>query len=64
MNVSIGMSEWKVMRNVDTYQAWRQKRPLNPGEPMHSGIRETRGSFSTREEAQQFVDNLNAGREG
>ena len=39
------MSEWKVMLNVNFYQVWRQTRPLRPGEPMHSGVRETRGYF-------------------
>ena len=41
------MSEWKVMLNVNFYQVWRQTRPLRPGEPMHSGVRETRGYFET-----------------
>lgn len=53
------MNEWKVSRNVTVYQVWRQTRPLEPGEPMHSGVRETTGCFKTREEAQQHADNLN-----
>ncbi len=53
------MSEWKVTRNVEFYQVWRQVRPLEPGEPMHSGVRECRGAFSTREEAQRYADELN-----
>lgn len=53
------MSEWKVMLNVNFYQVWRQTRPLRPGEPMHSGVRETRGYFETESEAQAYVDKLN-----
>ena len=45
-------TEWKVTSNVDFYQVYRQTRALKPGEPMHSGVRETRGYFETREEAQ------------
>lgn len=56
------MSEWKVMRNTDFYQVWRQTRPLEPGEPMHSGIREIRGCFDTHEEAQAYADELNGKR--
>lgn len=51
--------EWKVTNNYPVFQAWRQIRPLEIGEPMHSGVRETRGAFSTREEAQQYADELN-----
>lgn len=54
------MSEWKVMLNVDFYQVWRQTRPLRPGEPMHSGVREMRGYFKTEADAQAFADKLNA----
>lgn len=54
------MSEWKVMCNVNHYQVWRQIRPLRPGEPMHSGVREMRGCFGTEAEAQAYADNLNA----
>lgn len=54
------MSEWKVTHNVDFYQVWRQIRPLRPGEPMHSGVRETRGCFGTEAEAQAYADKLNA----
>lgn len=54
------MSEWKVTHNVDFYQVWRQIRPLRPGEPMHSGVRETRGCFRTEAEAQAYANKLNA----
>ena len=53
------MYEWKVMRNMTCYQVWRQTRPLRPGEPMHSGVREMRGCFNTEEEAQAYADQLN-----
>ena len=53
------MYEWKVMRNLTCYQVWRQTRPLRPGEPMHSGVREMRGCFNTEEEAQAYADQLN-----
>lgn len=53
------MYEWKVMRNMTCYQVWRQTRPLRPGEPMHSGVREMRGCFKTEEEAQAYADQLN-----
>lgn len=52
-------TEWKVTSNVDFYQVYRQTRALKPGEPMHSGVRETRGYFETREEAQKYADELN-----
>ena len=52
--------KWKVTNNVGIYQVWRQTRPLRAGEPMHSGVRETRGCFDTKEEAQLFADNLNS----
>ncbi len=51
---------WQVTRNVDFFQVWRQTRELAPGEPMHSGVRETRGCFPTREEAESYADTLNA----
>ena len=53
------MSKWKVMRNTGCYQVWRQTRPLRPGEPMHSGVREMRGCFHTEAEAQAYADQLN-----
>lgn len=53
------MTEWKVSKNVGFYQVWRQTRPLSPGEPMHSGVRESRGCFETQEEAQKYADELN-----
>lgn len=56
------MYEWKVSRNVSCYQIYRQTRPLRPGEPMHSGVRETRGLYATEEEAQAAADELNAKR--
>lgn len=57
---------WEVMRNYggssgDIYQAWRQTRALRPGEPLHSGVMETRGLYRNREDAQAFVDTLNGG---
>ena len=59
------MFEWKVASNVacdkDFYQAWRQTRPLERGEPMHSGVREyAPGEYDTREEAQRCADKMNA----
>lgn len=54
------MFEWQTMKNVEIYQVWRQTRPLERGEPMHSGVREIRGFFETREEAQAYADELNA----
>lgn len=48
------------MRNTNFYQVWRQIRPLRPGEPMHSGVREARGYFETEAEAQMYADKLNA----
>ncbi|WP_182433335.1 hypothetical protein [Clostridium sp. AM29-11AC] len=56
------MYEWKVSRNVSCYQIYRQTRPLRLGEPMHSGVRETRGPYATEEEAQAAADELNAKR--
>lgn len=53
------MNEWKVCKNVGFYQVWRQTRPLEPGEPMHSGARECKGCFDTKEEAQSYADKLN-----
>lgn len=53
------MTEWKVSRNVDIFEVWRQVRPLEPGEPMHSGVRESQGLFKTKAEAQQYADELN-----
>ncbi len=58
------MFEWRVLRNTSCYQVWRQTRPLMPGEPMHSGVRETRGCFATKAEAQEYAQRLNAGMEG
>ena len=54
-----GRMSWKVTRNVGAYQIWRQTRPLEPGEPMHSGVREVQGWFETSEEAQRAADQLN-----
>jgi len=53
------MDEWKVTFNGVAWQTWRQIRPLMPGEPMHSGAREQKGWFATREEAQKYADELN-----
>lgn len=57
---------WNVTSNYicdkKFYQIWRQTRPLEPGEPMHSGVRQTRPEcFRTQEEAQSAVDELNGG---
>lgn len=54
------MFEWKVSSNPPLgFQVWRQIRPLEKGEPMHSGVRESRGLYDTREEAQKQADALN-----
>ena len=50
--------EWKATCNVTSYQVWRQTRALEPGEPMHSGVRECRGYFATKDEAQAYADEL------
>ena len=50
---------WKVSRNDGFYQIWRQTRALEPGEPMHSGVRESAGYFQTQEEAQAEADKRN-----
>jgi len=52
--------KWEVFKNTDFYQVWRQTREQEPGEPMHSGLRESKGSFDTREEAEKYADELNA----
>jgi hypothetical protein len=52
--------QWRVTTNVGFYQVWRQTRPLEPGEPMHSGVRECRGHFVTKEEAEEYAKVLNA----
>ena len=57
--------KWQVASNyggnsTTIYQVWRQTRELEPGEPMHSGVREyALGSYTTREEAQDAADILN-----
>ena len=53
-------TKWQVTCNVRTYQVWRQIRELEPGEPMHSGVRECRGHFVTKEEAEEYAKVLNA----
>ena len=50
---------WKVSTNYKSFNVWRQTRELEKGEPMHSGVRETRGCFDTREDAQKHADWLN-----
>jgi hypothetical protein len=50
---------WKVSMNYKSFNVFRQTRELEPGEPMHSGVRETRGCFDTREEAQDAADKMN-----
>lgn len=54
-------TKWKVTRNVDRYQVWRQVRALDPGEPMNSAVRENYAgaNFNTREEATEFAQKLN-----
>lgn len=54
-------TKWKVTKNVDRYQVWRQVRALEHGEPMHSGVREyyPGADFDTREQAEAFVQKLN-----
>ena len=51
--------KWQAFQNAGFYQVFRQTRDLKPGEPMHSGVRENRGYFKTREEAEQYADELN-----
>lgn len=52
--------KWKVSKNTDFYQVWRQTRPLRNGEPMHSGVREyAEGIFGSRQAAQKYADMLN-----
>lgn len=53
------MYKWKVASGGDYYQVWRQTRPLERGEPMHSGVRENSTAYQTREEAQAHADKLN-----
>ena len=50
---------WKVTRNIGAYQIVKQLRELEPGEPMHSGVRQTNGWYDTQSEAQQVADKLN-----
>lgn len=53
------IEEWKVANNYPIFQVWRQIRPLKPGEPMNSGVRETVGTFRSRQDAQQYANELN-----
>lgn len=57
------MSEWKVSSNYlggdKVYTVWRQIREPNPGEPMHSGLLETKFCFQSETEAQNCADELN-----
>lgn len=57
------MFEWKLTQNniggEIFFGVWRQTRELRPGEPMHSGVRETKGYYKSREEAQEEADRLN-----
>lgn len=59
-------TEWKVSKNMDIYQVWRQTRELRPGEPMNSAVREyyPDAEFTTREEAEEFARKLNGNVEG
>ena len=50
---------WQVTRNIGAYQVVKQLRELEPGEPMHSGVRQTKGWYVTHTEAQQVADKLN-----
>jgi hypothetical protein len=56
---------WQVGSNYSPegkeYYVWRQTRPLEPGEPMHSGVRETMEGafFATHFEAQACAEALN-----
>jgi hypothetical protein len=56
---------WEVSRNYfdgrGLWHVWRQTRALEPGEPMHGGVREARpGLFETEGEARSCADALNA----
>lgn len=52
---------WRVAKNMDIYQVWRQIRALHPGEPMNSAVREyyPDAEFATRREAEEFARKLN-----
>ena len=57
-------SAWRVIANYVggddvVYQACRQTRALQPGEPVHSGVLEIRGLFHDRDDADQFVAVMN-----
>ena len=54
-------TKWKVSKNVDKYQVWRQIRDLHPGEPMNAAVREyyPGASFATKEEAVEVAQGLN-----
>ncbi|MDO5311500.1 MAG: hypothetical protein Q4E94_06295 [Clostridia bacterium] len=57
------MNEWKVSSNYlggeTVYTVWRQIREPEPGEPMHSGLREVKFCFQSEAEAQNCADELN-----
>ena len=50
---------WKPCQNGMYWQVWRQIEELWPGEPMNSRVRECKGCFDCREEAQQYAEELN-----
>jgi hypothetical protein len=56
---------WKVGSNYNPegkeYYVWRQTRELDPGEPMHSGVREIMEGafFASQYEAQACANALN-----
>lgn len=56
-------SMWQVASGPIGFQVWRQIRPLRPGEPMHSGVRESAGIFDTLEKAQKCADEMNQRKE-
>ena len=57
------MFKWQVSSNYiggeTVYEVWRQTRESEPGEPMHSGLREVKFCFQSETEAQNCADELN-----
>ena len=56
------MTEWKVSTNyVAGQKVYEVYRLIDETELHHSGNRETRGLFGTKEAAQELADKLNEG---
>lgn len=57
------MFKWQVSSNYiggeKLYEVWRQTREPEPGEPMHSGLREVKFCFQSETEARNCADELN-----